>query len=40
MLLSCLLLEPGGVLCAFEGLEGLITVFGQFEGVEQDKIGD
>ena len=26
-------------LCAFGGPEGLTTVFGQFEGVEQDKIG-
>ena len=31
--------EPGGVLCAFGGPEGLTTVFGQFKGVEQDKIG-
>ena len=31
--------EPREVLCAFGGPEGLTTVFGRFEGVEQDKIG-
>ena len=27
------------MLCALRGPEGLTTVFGQFEGVEQEKIG-
>ena len=31
--------EPREVLCAFGGPEGLTTVFGQFKGVEQNKIG-
>ena len=39
MIDSPLVEEPREVLCAFGGPEGLTTVFGQFEGVEQDKIG-
>ena len=31
--------EPRGGLCALRGPEGLTVVFGQFECVEQDRIG-